>query len=510
MEESEFDHNEFFKDIVEYETDEDVINEGEACFHSLMHVISSYEDPAFSYIIYRFNRAAIKHPTLDAVMYLDRNDIPTLGINYRRLVKMTPLEQISVVQHQVGHLMCGHLGDRLGYQLRQYCEQKFGMEMGHKIYYLTVEAIADCFVSYPGALKNAGRPYYDIRKLGLPRFDCTMNVLSRVEELLAGSEAGGSSKEEALNELISKMLNSGSWQRGDHDIESNSRKKSVGGLSDDGDTPDEPEDGDDGESSGDPKSGDDSRLKEETGGMDVKDLLCTRSKRDATLSENKIANILKEAIEKTSSYKNRGYLKGDASQIIEALTKPPAVPWFQKLNHAVSSGIAMERRVSKMRLNRRNPDFGFGRVTDNVTRVAFIIDTSGSMGVDELKYVDAELNGIAQNTELDIQLIHCDAGIAKAETYRKGMHLTEFFGRGGTDFTPALTYLKENSPEGLPDITVYFTDGYGGKLNDDNPIIGPWESHLIWVLTPNGLSEENFRNQITQLGEVIKIEDWQT
>ena len=167
----------------------------------------------------------------------------------------------------------------------------------------------------------------------------------------------------------------------------------------------------------------------------------------------------------------------------------------------------MERRITKTRMNRRNPDFGFGRVHENVTVVTFVIDTSGSMGKTELAHVDAELAAIVQNTENPVHVIHCDTGVAKCEEYSRGTKMEEFWGRGGTSFEPALEYIRDEMEE-IPDLIVYFTDGYGGRLDDDNPIIHPSMSDVLWILTPNGMDEDRFRERITKQGDVIKVEEW--
>lgn len=464
--------------------------------------MSMHVDPAFSFVMYRFNRAGIKHPKLDAVIYLDKNGVPTLGVNYAKFVKMSPLAQIATIEHQVGHLMCGHLGDRLGYELKEYCEHKFGEKMGRQIYYLTVETVADMFVTYPGALKDSGRSYYDIRKLGLPRWDYTLNALHRVEELLDPNGGGGGGNgqpnpemEELLNQLAEKMRNSSSWQKGDQ----------AGPKMDDVD--DIPDDGDGSEGQGEGGGSPEQMMNDETGGVDVKDLLFVPNKKDAMMAEDKIREIVRQAVEHSQSSKSRGYMNGDASQFIESANEQPVVPWYQRLNHVITSGLSMERKITKRRLNRRNPAFGFGRINENITTICFVIDTSGSMGSGDLSHVDAELAAIVQNTENPVHVIHCDAGVAKCEEYHRGMKMESFWGRGGTSFEPALEYIREEMQE-VPDLIVYFTDGYGGRLDDDNPIIHPSEAELLWILTPNGMDEDRFRDSITKQGDVIKVEEW--
>jgi hypothetical protein len=499
MSEAEGGKPSFLKGL-EFEDDPSVIAEGEEKLHAALQIMTMHVDAAFSFIMYRFNRVGIKHPKLDAVIYLDKNSIPTLGINYARFIKLTTVAQISVIEHQVGHLLCGHLGDRLGYELKQYCENKYGEKMGRKIYYLTIETIADMFVTYPGALKDNGRPHYDVRKLGLPRWDYTLNALHRVEELLDPPQNGGGDNpalDKLLDQLAQKMRNSAQWQKGDKPDPKDSKAHKVKQLKDDGDTETMP----DGSELGEEDSPD-----EETGGVETKDLIFVPNKKDAMIAEDKTREIVRQAMENTQ--KSRGYMAGDCSQFIDSADEQPVVPWYQRLNHIISSGISHERRITKKRINRRNPDFGFGRVHQNVTTICFVIDTSGSMAERELSHVNAELASIVQNTENPVHILHCDAEVAKCEEYRHGMKLEEFWGRGGTSFEPALEYIRDEMPE-KPDLIVYFTDGYGGnKLNDDEPIIHPSFADMLWILTPNGMDEERFRNNITRQGEVIKVEEW--
>jgi len=472
-EKHEVDVQEHFLKYADLEDDPEILREGESALHTALQILHQHVDKAFSFILYRFNRVGIKHDSLDAVLTMDKDHIPTLCINYSRFVEMSLLGQIATLEHMVGHLMSGHMGARLGTELLDYCIRSFGPKQGKKIYHLVTESVADSYVTYPGALKDNNRPHYDVRRLKLDRWSYTLTVLKRIEELMDdnGDNSGESDIEEMLNQIILNMASDGD---------------------DDGGT---------GTQALDPSVG------AATGDLEVKDLVSLRSQKDSVMAEDMVRDICKEAVERNPTEKGRGFLSGDAGEYITAADAPPVVPWHQRLNHIITSGISTERRITKKRINRRNPDFGFGRVYENVTRVTFVIDTSGSMSADELSRIDAELNCIAQITEQEIPIIHCDAGVAKHEEYRRGMRLEQFFGRGGTTFDPALEYIRDEFKE-MPDLIVYFTDGEGGRLDDDNPIIPEHESTILWLLTPGGYSEDRFRERITKLGEVVKIEEW--
>lgn len=489
------------------ESDPEVVAQGERDFHTALYHIQSMIDPAYSFILYRFNRVGVEHESLDSVLFIDDDDQPCFGVNFAQYHELTPLARIGIIEHNVGHLMSGHLGDRLGYQLREYCELKYGPTAGRALYYMTIETAADSFVSYPGALQDSNRPFYDIRKLGLERYDPTIEILRKIEEKCPPQD----NEDDMLQQLqdLARELTEDAPEN--WDSESSGGEESSVSEEDTGDS-DESED-DDSESAGQAgKKGTSNSEKDpidvETGGVPTKDIVATGNKADAMVGEDKIRSIIKQAIEQTQSIKLRGYMSGDCSQFIESADAQPVVPWYQRMNAAVSAKLSEERRVSKLRLNRRVEHYN-GRTYENTTSVTFIIDTSGSMGPEELSHVESEVDGIAQHTD-DVNVIHCDAGVAKMEKYTRGMKLEQFFGRGGTSFTPALHYIYDNfEAEDFPSIVVYFTDGYGERLNEDDPRVNVFASSLVWILTPDGMEEDQFINQICgDIGEVIKVEEW--
>lgn len=435
--------------------------QAETQFHNIMFMIHEYVDPAFSFITYRFNRTVLKQPNLDMVCYVDRDGIPTLGINYERFVEYPPLAQIGIIEHTIGHFISGHVATRLGVELQRYCINRYG-HLGQQLYTLAVECVADYFVSNPEAFAGTRRPYYDATKLGLEKWDGTISVLRRLEELVVGDE----NPEEKLREVAQEL--SGSPELPQMDLAETKEEESEGLLFN-------------------------------------SDAILLQNEADIMLGEQIIRDIVRKATEETSC-EARGFMEGDASQFIEAANVQPVVPWFQQVNQSISSALADEQKITRRRLNRRNPEYGFGRITVNATQAAFIIDTSGSMGKDQLKGVNTQLDFIAQQVD-EVVVVHCDAGVAKHEIYQKGMKLEEFFGRGGTSFEPALCFVRDELEE-MPNVVIYFTDGVGERLDDSDPIIAPWETRLLWILTPNGYSEELFRNRITRHGEVIKVEEW--
>lgn len=471
-----------------HESDPEKVQQGQNDFHKALFDIQHLIDPAYSFILHRFNRVGIEHDQLDTTLFMDADDTPCIGVNFEKYhEELNPLARIGMIEHSVGHLMCGHLGNRLGYELREYCELKYGPTAGSSVYYLTVETAADCFVSYPGALHDSNRPFYDIRKLGLERYAPTVEILRKIEEQVPPSDDENAMLDQLQN--LANMMNDS-----DTDWDGEPLDLQEGGGSGEGSNGQ-------GEKQQDAASSD-------SGVIKTKDLIANGDKSDALNGEDKVRTIISEALKNTDGVKSRGFMGGDASQFIDSEDAQPKVPWYQRMNAAVSARLSEERRMSKLRLNRRSP-YCKGRTYENTTNVVFVIDTSASMRSQELSRVNSEVDAIAQNTDF-VTVIHCDSSVAKQEEYRRGMSLNKFFGRGGTTFTPALQHIFDNlQGDSWPSIVVYFTDGYGEPLDVENPMIRAFASNLLWILTPSGMDEDDFiDNYMNGIGDVIKIEEW--
>ena len=111
------------------------------------------------------------------------------------------------------------------------------------------------------------------------------------------------------------------------------------------------------------------------------------------------------------------------------------------------------------------------------TRVAFLVDSSGSMAMDELRMSYAELKAILATGKATIYMIMADAGIAWEGEVKKELELpTHMMGGGGTDFRPAMKRAGEVDA----DLIVYFTDGYG-TYPEEQPT-----QDVLWLVTPGG------------------------
>jgi predicted metal-dependent peptidase len=190
--------------------------------------------------------------------------------------------------------------------------------------------------------------------------------------------------------------------------------------------------------------------------------------------------------------KSCGRLPGNMQERIDDLLKEPAVPWTRILRNWVVNTQRYKWRRSVSRPKRRHigvPGLSIfpGRSKDRTYTVVWCIDTSASMGSEELELGLAELSGL-QKVDKDIDIVVLEADSCLEHEYRLGSTSKishEMHGRGGTNFNDALRRAKQLKP----DIAFYFTDGYAPAPYPENRPVCPF----AWVITPNGkVPDENF------------------
>ncbi len=156
------------------------------------------------------------------------------------------------------------------------------------------------------------------------------------------------------------------------------------------------------------------------------------------------------------------------------------VPWGEKLRQYLRFGVSRDRRDDYHFLppSRRfvwqdmylPSPFGM-----NAPKIAFAVDTSGSIGETEIAQAVAEIEEIRKQFGCGIYLIDCDAEVHDGRWLDASEAVpTKFKGGGGTDFAPVFAHLESNR---VPvDVCVYITDGYGSF--GDKPSMD-----VIWVMT---------------------------
>lgn len=129
--------------------------------------------------------------------------------------------------------------------------------------------------------------------------------------------------------------------------------------------------------------------------------------------------------------------------------------------------------------------------------VAVCVDTSGSVGNDELGMFLGEIDGIlGAYPHVYCQLFFCDAALDGPHELDTGAAPPRPVGGGGTDFRPFFRWLAKHPPShgSAERLAVYLTDGYGTF-----PASAP-EDNVLWVVIPGGLGSQEF-----PFGEVARL-----
>lgn len=174
----------------------------------------------------------------------------------------------------------------------------------------------------------------------------------------------------------------------------------------------------------------------------------------------------------------RGMVSGAFLSQVEKLNAPPQLSWQAILKKYIGT-ISANRRKTRIRLNRRQPDrFDLsGSLDDKVLKIAVAIDTSGSVDDKMIVQIFNEIFAILARRKHEITVIECDAAVQCVYRARNVSEIrTKVAGRGGTCFSPVIEYI--NSDRYFRDaLLIYFTDGYG-----ECTIPRPRTYRNIWVV----------------------------
>lgn len=135
-------------------------------------------------------------------------------------------------------------------------------------------------------------------------------------------------------------------------------------------------------------------------------------------------------------------------------------------------------------------------VVGESVEVAICIDTSGSIGAEELAAFAAEIQGILDAyPQIRGTLFFADADLYGPHEFCMASSLPAAQGGGGTSFVPFFDWVQEQEQSGAEPLCIYFTDGYGRFPRN------PPDSPVLWVVVPGGLESPGF-----PFGDVARIQ----
>lgn len=161
---------------------------------------------------------------------------------------------------------------------------------------------------------------------------------------------------------------------------------------------------------------------------------------------------------------------------------------WRYLTHTPSDFNDFDRRFIGQRLY-------LDALAGETVRVFVGVDTSGSVGDEQLQVFLSEVQGILQAyPHLRCDLYYADSALHGPYALTANVVLPPPLGGGGTDFSPFFERVTADQDEWTPAVSVYLTDGYG-KFPDVPP-----QYPVLWVVTPGGLDLNQF-----PFGEAVRL-----
>ena len=199
--------------------------------------------------------------------------------------------------------------------------------------------------------------------------------------------------------------------------------------------------------------------------------------RDAL--EKLVDDAIERAWERTSE-EARSRLPGEVVGRAEALlrTRREGLDWTHVLRRFAQSVRRAPLKNTCRRPSRRYGTFPGLRLR-RTSRLAVVVDTSGSLEVPEIERFFAEVHAIWR-AGAEVIVIESDAEVQAATVY-SGHPPKTAKGRGGTSFDPALAWIRREELRRPFDGIVYLTDGYARP-----PTIRPRCRQILWAIAPGG------------------------
>ena len=172
------------------------------------------------------------------------------------------------------------------------------------------------------------------------------------------------------------------------------------------------------------------------------------------------------------STRNWGTLAGAFAEKLKASTRAK-INWRNVLSGFRASILSTQRKLTRMRPNRRTGFENMGSIRRFDTKLLVAVDVSGSISSGDLSYFYGVVNSAFRYGFTAVDVIQFDCGVRVVQSLRKVMKDVAVIGRGGTSFQEPIDFANENGYDGL----VMLTDGYAPE-----PVIPDnMRTKIVWV-----------------------------
>lgn len=182
----------------------------------------------------------------------------------------------------------------------------------------------------------------------------------------------------------------------------------------------------------------------------------------------------------------------------------PKVNWREALRDFVKTAMHGKDKTTWKRLHKRYIAADLimpSSYSEKVGGIAIGVDTSGSIGGEELSQFLSEVKSICDEVSPEqIDLLYWDTHVASRETYRDNelaglVETTKPAGGGGTEPACVPKYMKKHDIK--PECLIILTDGY---IPAQNPSDWSIEAPVLWCIKGNNHFNESV------VGKVVHVE----
>ena len=201
-----------------------------------------------------------------------------------------------------------------------------------------------------------------------------------------------------------------------------------------------------------------------------------------------VMRLVAQEVKNHEMEKGIGSVPGFLSLWSKELLEIPPVTWEEQLNSNLKASFEKLLKgggdQSFDRISRNQFKLGgFGMGIPILSRtimpdllVAVMLDTSGSMGLEEIQLAIATVKALVEATDCNLLFGCCDCAASEIVEVDNWYDIPDHIvGGGGTDFRPGFKLLKDYHPQ--PDIVIYITDGGG-----IGPTKAPDWCDTFWVI----------------------------
>lgn len=182
--------------------------------------------------------------------------------------------------------------------------------------------------------------------------------------------------------------------------------------------------------------------------------------------------LVKHAANKAKQ-KTRGNLPANIENLLSKLNAN-SVDWKKTLRRYMSQSIKELDVNTKLKRNRRYGLANPGWRRESQLNIFIAVDVSGSVSDAYIHQFFSEIDNMASNRMMDIEVFEVDMQINQRFKYKKGQKIN-VLGRGGTDYNIFFEGIKKESP----DLIIYLGDG------ESAPVLVKPKVPVIWGMMPN-------------------------